>query len=97
MKNYGLCNERVSMHTINARKQVETSLCKPHAIWPKSRHSTRVTPKVDRSRSRMSRCRAPGFYFRLRESDLSFLWLLWALNSHNQHITARDLVTAEAV
>lgn len=63
MKNYELHNEGASMCTINARKQVETSPFKPQAIWPRSSHSTRVTPKVSGSESRMSCCQAPGFYF----------------------------------
>lgn len=41
--------------------------------------------------------RLVDFISHLRESDLSFLWLLWVFSSHNQHITARDLVIAEAV
>lgn len=65
--NYGLHKEGRTMCTINARKQVETSPFKPHAIWPRSSHSTRVTPKVGGGKSRKSRCQAPRFYFSFKE------------------------------
>lgn len=87
MKNCGLHNEEVSTCTINARKQVETYPLKPHAIWPRS---------LDQNDTKGQQGLL-DFISPLRESDLSFLWLLWALSSHNQHITARDLVRAEAI
>ena len=62
MKDYGLHEEaqRAQLMLGNRFRHLRFSHV---AIWPRSSHSTRVTPKVGGSENRMSLCQAPGFYF----------------------------------